>query len=70
MYVTGCHTRNASKIAAGTSPRNSCTACRRPAGINHMSRKIATLVTIRTLIAGGSGPGPNENEEYEGPRDG
>ena len=68
--MTGCHTRNDSKIAAGTSPKNSCSACLRPAGISHMSRNSATLVTMSALIAGESGPGPNEKDECEGPRDG
>ena len=35
-----------------------------------MRRNTATLVAMRALIAGESGPGPNENDEYEGPRDG
>ena len=45
-------------------------ACLSPAGINHMRRNTATLAAMSALIAGESGPGPNENDEYEGPRDG
>src|SRR5215203_3710161 len=62
--------RKPSKIAAGSSPRNSCTACRSAAGISHMTRNTATFAMMRDLIAGESGPGPKENEEYDGPRGG
>jgi hypothetical protein len=50
-------------MAAGTNPKNSCTASRRLAGISHIRRNTATFPTMSALIAGGSGPGPNENEE-------
>ena len=59
-----------SKTAAGTNPRNSCMPCLSPAGINHMQQEYRDVCAMSALIAGESGPGPNENDEYEGPRDG
>src|SRR5687768_16517604 len=60
MYVTGCHRRSCPITSAGRIPRLSVTA-----GTASVSRNAATLAMTSALIAGVSGPGPNEYEKLD-----
>ena len=54
--MIGCQTRSDSKIAAGTNPKNSCTACVRPAGISVVGEVVSVeKVPVTFTVKGGHG---------------